>query len=154
MSALTLTPRHWYSWDFSVVDGNKALAEFNLSSWREKGVVRADGVDYSLYRESLMGDFVVQRAGSVIARATKPSIFRRKFIIRYRERPYTLRAKSAFSRTFVVLDGSTQIGSLVPEHWFTHRATVALPDDWPLPLKLFAMWLTIVHWRRDASGSG
>ena len=24
-------------------------------------------------------------------------------------------------------------------------------EDWPLPLKLFAMWLTIVHWKRDAS---
>ena len=154
MSALTLTPRRWYSWDFSVADGGRALAEFKLSLWREKGVARADGVDYQLFRESPLGDFVVQRAGSVIARATKQSLCRREFIIRYRERSCTLRAKGPFSRTFVVLDGSTQIGSLVPEHSFTHRATVALPDDWPLPLKLFVMWLTIVHWRRNASGSG
>jgi hypothetical protein len=39
MSALTLTPRHWYSWDFFVTSGDKQLAEFNLSSWREKGIV-------------------------------------------------------------------------------------------------------------------
>ena len=42
MSALTLAPRRWYSWDFSVAAGDKRLAEFNLSSWREKGVVRVE----------------------------------------------------------------------------------------------------------------
>jgi hypothetical protein len=150
MSVLTLAPRHWYSWSFSVADGDRRLAEFNLSAWREKGAVWVDGVDYRLYRESPPGDFVLQHAGSVIARATKPSAFRREFVVRYRERPYTLRAKAAFRRTFVVLDGSVEVGSLVPENWLTRRAMVTLPEDWPLPLKLFAMLLTIVHWKRDA----
>lgn len=151
MSALTLAPTHWYSWDFFVFDGDRQLAEFNLSSWREKGVVSVDGVDYHLYRESTLGDFVLQHAGSVIARATKPSAFRREFVIRYKEKPYTLLAKSAFSRTFVVLDGSTEIGSIAPERLTTRRATADLPDNWPLLLKSFAMWLTIVQWKREAS---
>ena len=151
MSALTLAPRHWYSWDFFVFDGDRQLAEFNLSSWREKGVVSVDGVDYHLYRESALGDFVLQHAGSVIARATKPSAFRREFVIRYKEKPYTLLAKSAFSRTFVVLDGSTEIGSIAPERLTTRRAMADLPDNWPLLLKSFAMWLTIVQWKREAS---
>jgi hypothetical protein len=150
MSVFTLAPRHWYSWDFFVLDGERPLAEFSLSSWREKGVVWVDGVDYRLYRESHFGDFVLQHAGSVIARATKPSAFRREFVIRYKEKPYTLRAKSAFSRTYVVLDGSTEIGSIVPENWSTRRSKVTLPDAWPLLLKSFAMWLTIIHWKRDA----
>jgi hypothetical protein len=150
MSVFTLAPMHWYSWDFFVFDGARQLAEFNLSWWREKGVVWVDGVDYHLYRETALGDFVLQHAGSVIARATKPSAFRREFIIRYQEKPYTLRAKAAFSRTFLVFDGSTEVGSIVPENYVRRRATVTLPDDWPLHLKSFAMWLTIVHWKRDA----
>ena len=151
MSVLTLAPRAWYSWDFYVLDGDRQLAEFNLSSWREKGVVTVDGVAYSLYRESALGDFVLQHAGSVIARGTKPSAFRREFVIRYKEKPYTLLARSAFSRTFVVLDGKTEIGSIAPQRMSTRTATVDLPDDWPFLLKSFAMWLTIVHWKRDAS---
>jgi hypothetical protein len=151
MSALTLAPRHWYSWDFFVLDGDRQVAEFNLSSWREKGVVWVDGVDYRLHREGAMGDFLLQREGTVVARATKPSAFRREFVIRYKEKPYTLRAKAAFSRTFVVLDGSREIGSIAPERMSTRKAAVNLPDDWPFLLKSFAMWLTIVHWKRDAS---
>ncbi|HZM95572.1 MAG TPA: hypothetical protein VFB92_19210 [Vicinamibacterales bacterium] len=149
MSALTLIPRHWYSWDFFVTDDDRQLAEFNLSSWREKGVVSVDGIDYRLYRESSFGDFVLEHAGSVIARATKPSAFRREFVIRYKEQPYTLRAQS-FSRTYIVLDGSTEIGSIAPEKWFTRTANVDLPDNWPFLLKSFAMWLTIIQWKRDA----
>jgi hypothetical protein len=151
MNVFTLAPRHWYSWDFVVLDDVRQLAEFNLSSWREKGVVWVDGVDYRLYRESPLGDFLLQHAGSAVARATKPSAFKREFVIRYKEKPYTLRAKSAFSRTFVVLDGSTEIGSIAPETWGRRKAKVTLPDDWPFLLKSFAMWLTIVHWKRDAA---
>jgi hypothetical protein len=150
MSALTLIPRHWYSWDFFVTDAGRQLAEFNLSSWREHGVVSVDGIDYRLCRESSFGDFVLEHAGSVIARATKPSAFRREFVIRYKEKPYTLRAKSALSRTYVVLDGSMEVGSITPENWLTRKANVDLPDDWPFLLKSFAMWLTIIHWKRDA----
>ena len=86
MSALTLTPKRWYSWDFFVLDGARTLANFRLSSWREKGVLEVDGLDYDVYRESPFGDFILQHAGSILARATKPSAFRRSFVIRYKER--------------------------------------------------------------------
>jgi hypothetical protein len=151
MRALTLIPSHWYSWDFFVTDDGRQLAEFNLSSWREKGVVWVDDIAYSLDRESPLGDFVLEHAGSVIARATKPSAFRREFVIRYKEKPYTLQAQSAFSRNYVVLDGSTEIGSIAPESLFTRTASVMLPDDWPFLLKSLAMWLTIIQWKRGAA---
>jgi hypothetical protein len=153
MSTFTLAPRHWISSGFSVTDGDDRVAEFKLSSWREKGIVSVDSIDYNLYRESLLGDFILQRAGAVIARASKPSTFRRSFVIRYRERQYTLRPKSAFTQAFVVLDGSAQIGTLAPQRWFSRKAKVTLPDDWPLPLKMFAMWLAIVLWNRDAAAA-
>jgi hypothetical protein len=151
MSVLTMTPKHWYSWDFSVLEGARRLADVHLSSWREKGVLSVDGVDYHVFRESLLGDFLLQHAGSVLARASKPSAFQRSFILRYKEKPYTLRADSAFRRSFVLFDGSAEMGSIVPESAWTRKAQVTLPDDWPLPLKSFAIWLTIVHWKREAS---
>ena len=149
MTVLTLTPKRWYSWDFSVIDDARHLADLHLSNWRERGVLSIEGVDYSVFRESPLGDFILQHAGSVLARATKPSAFQRSFVIKYKEKYYTLRAKS-FSRTFVLFDGSTQVGSLAPESCWTRRANATLPDDWPLPVKSFAMWLAIVHWKRDA----
>ena len=155
MSVLTLAPRNWFTWNFSVLDGERLLADIHFSSWRERGVLTIDGIDYRVYRESMLGDFLLEQSGSVLARAEKPSAFRRSFIIKYKERSYTLQAESAFRRTFVLLDGDHQIGSLVPENAFTRQAVVTLPDDWPLPVKSFAIWLTLLHWRRDANaGSG
>jgi hypothetical protein len=151
MSALTLAPRRWYSWDFFLFDGSRELADLRVSSWREKGVLSVEGVDYSVFRESSWGDFVLEHAGTTLARATKPSAFHRLFEIRYMERSYTLKAKSTFGRSYVLLDGSTEIGTLELESWWTRRATAHLPDDWPMPIKSFAVWLAIVMWKRDAS---
>jgi len=152
MTALTLAPRDWFSWNFSVLDGERTLADVHLSSWRERGTLTIEGVEYVVSRESLMGDFLLQQSGSILARASKPSAFHRSFIIRYKERSYTLQAKSIFRRAFVLLDGEEhEIGSIVPENSWTRKSVVTLPEDWPLPVKAFAMWLTIVHWKRDAS---
>ena len=77
MAVLTLTPKRWYSWDFSVIDDARHLADLHLSNWRERGVLSIEGVDYSVFGESPLGDFILQHAGSVLARATKPSAFQR-----------------------------------------------------------------------------
>jgi len=156
MSVLTLSPHNWFSWNFSLFDGEeRPLAEVNLSSWRERGTLMVEGVEYDVYRESPLGDFLLQRSGSVLARAEKPSMFLRSFIIKYQQKSYTLRAESAFRRAFVLLDGEREIGSIVPKGVFTRNSVVTLPDNWPLPVKSFAIWLTIMHWRRDANaGSG
>lgn len=153
MSVLTLAPRNWFTWNFSVLDGERLLADINFSSWRERGSLTIDGVDYSVYRESMFGDFLLEQSGTVIARAEKPSAFHRSFTVRYKEKPYTLQAESAFRRAFVLLDGNREIGSIVPENIWGRQAVVTLPDDWPLPVKSFAIWLTLLHWRRDASSN-
>jgi hypothetical protein len=153
MSVLTLTPHNWFSWNFSLFDGERTLAEVNLSSWRERGTLMVEGVEYNVYRESPLGEFLLQRSGSVLARAEKPSMFVRSFLIKYQQKPYTLRAESAFRRAFVLLDGEREIGSIVPKGVFTRNSVVTLPDEWPLPIQSFAIWLTLVHWRRDASSN-
>lgn len=151
MSVLTLAPRNWFTWNFSLLDGERLLADIHFSSWRERGVLTVEGVDYSVYRESMLGDFLLERAGSMVARAEKPSAFLRSFIIKYKERSYTLQAESSFRRAFVLLDGAREIGSIAPESVWTRTAVVTLPDDWPLPLKSFAIWLTLLRWRRESN---
>jgi hypothetical protein len=151
---LTLAPRRWYSWDFIVTDDAREVATMDLSAWREKGVLAVRGDEYRVYREGAMsGDFILERSGAVLARATKPSAVHRSFVLEYRGRQYTLRAKSAFRRAFVLLDGESQIGSLAPNSVWARTATVQLPDDWPLPVQVFAMWLTIILWKREANSA-
>ncbi len=149
---LQVAPTHWYSHDFTVHHASQQVADVDVSSWREEGVLTAEGVRYHVCRESWMsGAFVLQRQGSVIARAEKRSAFRRTYLVRCGDRQYTLRARSAFQRAFVLLDGSRQIGSIEPINAFTNKATADLPGGWPLSMRAFVIWLTMIQWRREQS---
>ena len=151
---LTATPKTWFSWDFTIMDGPRAVGEIDTSSWREKGVLTVQGVDYRVYREGVIsGDFMLASTESILARAKKASAFRRSFIIEHGGKVYTLRAKSAFRRAFELLDGNREVGSLSPRGIFTRRATVDLPADLPLFLKVFIIWLAVVLWKRESDSA-
>jgi hypothetical protein len=100
------------------------------------------------------GDFFIQRGGQTLARAAKPSAFTNRFVVTFRERSYTLERKSIWGRTFVLLDGDREIGSVTPRSMWTRRATIDLPSDWPLPIRAFVIWLAIIVWKRDANAGG
>ena len=151
---LKATPKRWFSWDFTVSEGSKPVADIDVSWWREKGVLTVDGAGYTVYREGLMsGDFILESAGSVLARAEKPSAFRRTFIIKHRDRHYTLKARSAFRKSFVLLQGDKEIGFIAPESWFHRGASVHLPEDLPLAVQVFITWLAILLWKRESEAA-
>jgi len=149
---LRLVPNHWYSWDVTVSDESRPVAGIIVTNWmREKGELTIDAARYQMYREGWMsGDFILEQAGQVLARADK-RIFRREFMIRHGGREYRLRPRSIVGRTYVLENGSREIGSVAPEGLFTRKAALDLPHDLPLPVRMFIVWLTVISWRRQQS---
>jgi hypothetical protein len=148
---LKLVPKRWFSWDCADLDDRGIVAGIDTSWWREKGVLTIQGASHPVYRERLTsGDFIMESAGSVLARAQKPSAFRRCFNVEHGSRQYTVQAQSAFRRTFVVLNGDIRIGSISPDGFFTRRATIDLPEDIPLPVRIFMVWLAVILWKRES----
>jgi hypothetical protein len=151
---LHIAPVSWYSWAFKVSDESRTVADIAMSWWREKGALAADGVNYRVYREGLAsGAFVLEGPGSVLARAEKPSAFRREFSVRHDGREYTLRPRSIFGRTFILTAGSREIGSVTPHNAFTRKATADLPADLPIPVRAFIVWLVMIAWKRTQDAS-
>ena len=151
---LQVVPTHWYSWDVTVMDESRPVADLDVSWWGEKGILTIEGSTYRVYREAPMsGDFILEQAGSVLARAEKASIFRRQFLLRHAGREYTRQPRSLFRRAYVLLAGSREVGSLAPEGLFTRKAAADLPSDLPLPVRMFIVWLTVILWRRDQASS-
>jgi hypothetical protein len=62
-----------------------ALADVLLSSWRERGGIAVrDGSELSVHRQGILGPFLLDASdGSEVARATKPSAFRREFLVEH-----------------------------------------------------------------------
>ena len=137
--------------EFPRPSNGSLLAEIDIASWREKGLLAVGGSTYKVYREGLVsGRFVLETNGTEMASAEKPSMLRRSFTVRYDDSAYELRAESAFRRNFVLLEQGVQIGSIVPARMFTRKATVNLPPALPLPVQVFLIWLTVILWKRDS----
>lgn len=149
---LELVPHSVLSWDFSVLREGVPVAEIDVSWFREKGVLTVDGVQYPVYREHLLsGAYILELNGTQLARAEKPSALFRCFLVEHAGKTYTLQAETAVFRKFVLLDDDREVGSITPEGPLIRNAMVDLPDNLPLPVQVFLIWLTVILWKRAAT---
>ncbi len=146
-------PHSMFSWDFTVYEDGSPVAELDLAWIREAGDVVIDDVPCRMYRDGLLGDFVLEARGFTLVRAVKLSVFLRTFEITYDDVQYTLKAQSPFLRAFELFQGDQRIGVMKPDHLFTRKMTADLPETMPLTVRLFIIWLVIVMWKRTAQSS-
>ncbi len=134
---------HWFSSGFTIRDATlQPVAEVKLSRWRERGAVSVAGVEYKVSRQGVL--FTLEKAGSVLARAEDMRNW--TFEIEHEGKRYTL--KERWRGKGVLYDGEREIGVVAREGIFTTRARVELPEELPLVLRLFVIWLTVLFWRR------
>jgi hypothetical protein len=148
-------PKYWFSWDFNLCGATGELAaEICLSSWRERGSVIISGTEYRIHRQGITGPFLLESPdGTAAANATKTSVLYREFCIQQGTHNYVLKAISAFGREFGLFKGEERIGSIQPESWWGRRARVEFADEVQPLIQAFAVWLTLLLWKRDASES-
>ena len=150
MGTLELIPQSWLSWNFNVLQDGRSVAEIDISRWREKGVLQVDGSNYDVYREGFMrGAFILELNGTRIGAAEKPSALARLFNVEHAGRSWKWEGR-VFRRSFVLEENSRAVGSLTPVAMVTRKATAELPDDMPLPVRIFMIWLALLMWKREA----
>jgi len=148
---LELVPLRWFSLDFSILQEGSPIAEIKYSSWRERGTLTVGGSSYKVYREGLMScQFILELNGTCLAHAEKPSWRYRSFTVQHDGKTHILKAESAFSQKFLLLENDRQIGSISPARMFKRKAMADLPDELPLPIKVFLLWLTVILWKHNS----
>ena len=151
MPQFELIPHSWLSWDFSILQGDSVVAEIEIPRWRKKNVLRVGGLRYAAYREGVIGGpFVLALDTVQLARAERPNWLSRSFTIKHAEKTYRLKA-DWFGSSFILLDNGQEIGSFVPRGMFTRKTSVSLPDELPLPVQMFVIWLTLYQRETDAT---
>ena len=151
---LRAEPNSLFSWDFTVYDDGAPVAEIDLAWVREVGDVVIDGVACQMYRDGMLGEFVLEAGGFTLVRAVKFSVFLRTFEITYDDQTYTLKAPNPLMRTFALFHGEQRIGVIKPDHSMTRKMTANLPETLPLAVRVFIVWLVIVMWKRAAQSPG
>ena len=102
------------------------------------------GVSFSLCR----GDevVVVEKATSLLANAQQ---------IEHNGRTWSMKPARYFGKTFDVLsDSGVKLGAIVPARYFFPLSdiTIDLPDDVPMLVQVFMLWLAVKSWTTDTGG--
>lgn len=160
---LRAAPTAWYSSNFRLFQNDTEVGLLKLARLKERASFAVKEVEFEMYREGLIGDFVLSFQGNILARADKTSVLTRTFEITVEEQRYVLEAESSMQRAFQLraaeagedgeTDGNNMLGRIAPEGVFTRRATIDLPDGVPLPVQAFCFWLVLVMWNRAAAAA-
>ncbi len=132
------------------------MALLEADRMREAGRLILEEAVYPVYREGVFfGSFVLEHEdGAVLATAEKPSLFARRFEVEHDGSTYVLRTASRLRRRFVLIEGDREIGAIRPAHLFSRSALADLPDDLPLAVRIFMIWLVLLLWKRDMGNAG
>ena len=112
------------------------------------------GLYHKMLQGFFSGQFTLEALGRVQADASKPSAFYRTFEVETDRERYEIEAQSPLGRTFLLLCDREEIGILRPTSIFSRTMECDLPEDIPLPLRIFFITLVIVLWRRQNRGAG
>ena len=156
MSLLRAHPTRFFSWNYQVWDEADLASrlELELGAFREGGRVLVDGEEFIVRKEGVLGShFIMETESGVLAEAVKPSAIRREYRIRVADQVFTLKAAGALSRKYVLLHGSRELGSISPSGFFGRTAIVDLPEDVPIPIRLFLLFLVLLLWKRAAAAA-
>src|SRR5690349_9209738 len=127
---LEAIPTGVLSSSFRLQQENELVGELDSSVWRCKATLELEEGTYNLYREKpIGGDYLLEHDGTIIARASKLSVFRDKFAVQLGNRLIELRKLSWKTRKFGLFDGDNQLGGIYPKGMFTKRADIDLPQE-------------------------
>jgi hypothetical protein len=150
---LTATPKSWVGWSFEISEDQGGLVDIDQAWFRERGAFCADGVEYKVQREPFFGRFALTGPAGNVTMAYKHSLLTRSFTITAGSESYGLRPLNVLSKDFTLLRAGAPVGSIRKRSWFSRTADVDLPQDLPLPVRIFIFWLVLLMWRRAANTS-
>jgi hypothetical protein len=145
-------PRGPLTSGFDLLGDDTVLATMEGSFWREGGHVRVGDDTWELRRQG-WSTFRLVRYGVDEAVARAQGFFRGSYEIDHAGRTYRLARQSAWRRTYTVLDGGVEVGSIDPTSAWSNAAQVRLPDTMPLQLQVFIVGVVAIQWRRQQASS-
>jgi len=154
MAKWSCVPVGMCSWNYLVRGADVGEAEVVLRWNREEGSIRLDVRRALIAKDNAFtGRWTLVENGAALARGVKPSALRRRFAISAGTLSLMVTPSSVVGRGFALEVGAEKVGSIEPVHPFTRRATLRCDPAVPEMVRLFALWLVVVAWRRAASSS-
>lgn len=146
-------PARWFSHTYRLSDDEREVGLIRPSLFTERATVELDGEAFTARRDGVLGPYILEKGGETVAAADKLSAFRSRFRVAAGGRISELDRRSAFSRSFDLLADDEVIGVITRPSLFSRTIEVVLPEAWPLPERVFLLWLALLIWRREERSS-
>lgn len=149
--------KSWFSYNFDVFDRTGTrVAKADLANWRENAKLEVGGRRYLARHETWAREFVLEgEDGLTVVVAEKPSGWRDNFSLEYGGARYELRKESPWRSAFVLSqEGVGVVGSIRQKSFFGMETNVDLPEDLPVEVRVFVLWLATLMRKRADSAAG
>ena len=155
---IRVVQKSWFSYDFDVFDSTGTrVATADLANWRENAKLEVGGRRYLARHETWAREFVLEgEDGQIVAMAEKPSAWRETFTLEHGGTRYELSKESPWKSSFVLSrEGVGVVGSIRQKSFFGRERDVELPEELPVEVQAFVLWLaTLMRKRSDSAAAG
>ena len=148
MPTLAVDRSSAFSHQYDVTEEANFLVTLDASS-ESNSMLKFEGREYQMTRESCMGDFILSGPEGELCRATKPSALFRTFAITYQKETFSLEANSAFGDSFKLKRADEVVGKIDAKGFFSTQGKVDFPGALPMPVQFFLIWLALLMWARS-----
>ncbi len=132
---------------------NRLVTSFNYVRWSPFSL---DGHEYMAKATSVLGvSFSLYRGDEAVVVEKTTSLLANAQQIEHDGRTWLMKPARYFGKTFHVRsDGGAQVGAITPARYFFPLSdiTIDLPDDVPIVVQVFMLWLAVKSWATDTSG--
>lgn len=155
MTHLTCLPQSVFSWNYTVTLADSDItALVELDFWGEQGSISFNSSYYRVQHSWLSKEWSLNLDDRIVAVAVKPNPVSRFFEISYDNQNLVLRAKSLWTRSFLIEQNDRLLGTIQPIHLhFTLGASIDCSSSITIPIQIFMFWLTVLMWKRAADAS-
>lgn len=143
-------PRRPLSWSFDIAVDGDVVTTLDLAFFGSAAAFELDGYRYDLQRAPGFGEFQLVGPMGVLATATKPNPFVRRYDVEVGRHRFTLAAAAPIARRFVLTEDERIVGDVTPDAPIARRCGATWPEDMALAVRVFLLWLVVLQWRRAA----
>jgi hypothetical protein len=134
-------------------DGSE-IGQIDCGGGRGAAAITLGSATYTPVIDSVVrGKFHLEANGMRIAGAQSAGFWFRYFNVQAGGKSYILKMASWFGRRFALMENGTELGRIGVTNAFSGRCKAELPDDLPLEVRAFLIWLVISTWRRAAASA-
>ena len=154
MPILEAVPTGWASSNVLIKSDGDPISELIISAWKSRGRFHLDGQEFFIEPKGFwLHNAVLLRGGSVVAKAERIALLKRRWVISSAGHRLELMSRSWTGREFVLRMGASEVGKITRKGMTGRKIALHLPDDVPEVLQIFLTYIVVCQAKREAAAA-